>query len=183
MRAKLIIPAIIAANHKLTEQKADMEKDEYIAHIRKENGTDGSEVEIIQTVKTHCWQTANYAADALACVGLSQSARLAGLLHDCGKLTHAYQTYLIRAFHGEPVRRGSVNHTFAGVRLLLERYHHDALDLPDIACEVLALAVGSHHGWFDCVDEHKKSGFQHRLTKADIGYEEATGNLSRLDNM
>ncbi len=149
-----------------------MEKIEYIAH-RTEDGR-------IQTVKAHLEGTAHYAADALDCVGLSQSARLAGLIHDCGKLTQSYQTYLIRAVQGEPVRRGSVNHTFAGVRLLLERYHHDEQDFPDVACEVLALAVGGHHGWFDCVDEHGKSGFQHRLTKADIGYEEARANYFRL---
>ncbi|MCD8008495.1 MAG: CRISPR-associated endonuclease Cas3'', partial [Clostridiales bacterium] len=104
---------------------------------------------------------------------------MAGLLHDCGKFTQAYQTYLWRAVQGEPVRRGSVNHTFAGVRLLLERYHHQSFreqTKADVACEVLALAVGGHHGWFDCVDEHQKSGFQHRLTKADIGYEEAREN-------
>lgn len=157
-----------------------MEQSQFLAHIRKETCADGREVEITQTVEAHCRQTADYAADALDCVGLSQSARLAGLLHDCGKLTQAYQTYLRRSADGESVLRGSVNHTFAGVRLLLERYHHDKLELPDIACEVLALAVGSHHGWFDCVDEHGKSGFQHRLTKADIGYEEAIGNLFRL---
>ncbi|MCD7945929.1 MAG: CRISPR-associated helicase Cas3' [Clostridiales bacterium] len=149
-----------------------MEKDEYIAHCAE----DGR----IQTVKEHLEGTARYAAEALTCVGLSQSGRMAGLLHDCGKLTQAFQTYLIRSVHGESVQRGSVNHTFAGVRLLLERYHCGDLDFPDIACELLALAVGGHHGWFDCVDEHGKSGFRHRLTKADIGYEEARENYFRL---
>lgn len=145
---------------------------EYIAHRTEDGRT--------QTVMAHLEGTANYAADALDCVGLSQSARLAGLLHDCGKLTQAYQTYLRRSADGESVLRGSVNHTFAGVRLLLERYHHDDLGLSDITCEVLALAAGSHHGWFDCVDEHGRSGFQHRLTKADTGYEEASRNYFHL---
>ncbi|MCD8050403.1 MAG: CRISPR-associated endonuclease Cas3'' [Clostridiales bacterium] len=152
-----------------------MKKDEYTAH-RAEDGR-------IQTAKAHLEGTAHYAAQALAPVGLSQSARLAGLLHDCGKLTQAYQTYLTRAVRGEPVHRGSVNHTFAGVRLLLERYHHQSsgeLTNADVACEVLALAVGGHHGWFDCVDEHQNSGFRHRLTKADIGYEDAKKNYFRL---
>ncbi|MCD7887457.1 MAG: CRISPR-associated helicase Cas3' [Clostridiales bacterium] len=157
-----------------------MKEDQFPAHIRRETCSDGRQVEITQTVKAHLEGTANYAAQALAPVGLSQSARLAGLLHDCGKLTQAYKSYLIRSVHGEPVHRGSVNHTFAGVRLLLERYHRDELDLPDIACEVLALAVGGHHGWFDCVDEHQKSGFRHRLAKTDIGYEEARENYFRF---
>ncbi len=152
-----------------------MEITEHIAHCAQ----DGR----IQTVREHLEGTARYAAEALTCVGLSQSGRMAGLLHDCGKLTQAFQTYLIRSVHGESVQRGSVNHTFAGVRLLLERYHcqsPEELTQVDVACELLALAVGGHHGWFDCVDEHRKSGFRHRLTKADIGYEEARENYFRL---
>ena len=73
-----------------------------------------------------------------------------------------------------------MNHTFAGVRLLLERYFTpDAKDFSGIVSELLALAVGGHHGLFDCVGSDVKSSFQHRLTKSDIGYEEARDNFFR----
>lgn len=78
------------------------------------------------------------------------------------------------------MKRGSVNHTFAGTRLLLERYHTKPEDYADVVSEILALAVGAHHGWFDCVDEQHKNGFQYRLDKEDIGYEEAIDRFFRL---
>lgn len=148
---------------------------DYPAHIRCEK--DG--MECVQTVEEHCRSTAEYARQMLAARGLSVSAYLAGLIHDAGKFTVRFREYITRAAHGEEARRGSVNHTFAGVRFLMERYHTDALEFADIAAELLALAVGSHHGWFDCVDEKRQNGFEHRKNKTDIGYEEAIGNFLR----
>lgn len=46
-----------------------------------------------------------------------------------------------------------------------------------LTAELLAVAVGSHHGLFDCVDEARNSGFLHRLTKEKIGYEESKRNF------
>ena len=131
-----------------------------------------------QTVAAHCRKAASYAAECLSSVGLSNTAYLAGLMHDTGKLTQEYQTYLERAARGEAVRRGSVVHTFAGVRFLLEHYHgskHDS-SFNDITCELLAFAVGAHHGLFDCIDENHASGFLHRLQSHDSEYQEAIKN-------
>ena len=57
-----------------------------------------------QTVAAHCRKAASYAAECLSSVGLSNTAYLAGLMHDTGKLTQEYQTYLERAARGEAVR-------------------------------------------------------------------------------
>ena len=89
------------------------------AHIRIE--ADGSET--VQSVETHVRQTARYAKAALASARLGNAAYLAGLTHDAGKFKREFADYLWRASRGEPVRRGSVNHTFAGVRYFLTRYH------------------------------------------------------------
>lgn len=139
---------------------------DYYAHIAE----DGRR----QTVAEHCRKAASYAAECLSGVGLSNTAYLAGLMHDTGKLTQEYQIYLERAARGEAVRRGSVVHTFAGVRFLLEHYHglkHESFN--DITCELLAFAVGAHHGLFDCIDENHASGFLHRLQSHDSEYQEA----------
>lgn len=140
----------------------------YLAHIlRDADGVTLSE----QTVSEHCRSTAKYAAEALEPISLTASGYLAGLVHGAGKYTANFQKHLI----GRIGQRGSVNHTFAGVRLLLERFFRPgAEDFSSVVSELLALAAGGHHGLFDCVDERQKNGFQHRLVKEDIGYDEVS---------
>lgn len=146
----------------------------YLAHIQRDSS---GAITAVQSVSEHCHSTARYAAVALEPVGLSAVGETAGLLHDLGKYSEQFQAYIKDGIG----TRGSVNHSFAGIRLLLERYHHDLPeDMADIASELLALAVGGHHGLFDCVDDRQKNGFQHRLTKEGIGYEEAVENFFRF---
>lgn len=139
------------------------------AHIRE--GESGWEA---QTAVQHSRATAEYAGASLRGAGLEQTGVLIGLLHDCGKFKNEFARYLKDP---EGVR-GSVNHTFAGCRLLLERYHLPGSDpMRMLAAELLALAVGSHHGLFDCVDGNGNSGFLHRMQKTDIGYAESKRNF------
>ncbi len=147
--------------------------DTFPAHIRKDE--DGY---VVQTVRDHCHAAAAYAAKDLSEIGLSATATLAGQLHDLGKYKEAFRNYLTDVVIRElNVPRGSVNHTFAGCRLLLERYHQsDNLGYEEIAAELLAFAVAAHHGLFDCVNERQESGFLHRLRKDGIHYEEALQN-------
>ena len=143
---------------------------EYLAHI----ADDGRE----QTVGEHLRSAAEYASRALAPAGLCEAGYLCALLHDCGKYTELFDRYIHS--NGE-MRRGSVNHTFSGVRLIMERCHHEPpISLQDIAGELLAYAVGAHHGEFDIADEDGKNGFYHRMKKEDIGYEEAVSNYTEL---
>ena len=140
----------------------------YLAHIRmKAAGT------AEQLLVDHCRNTARYAGSCLGGAGLAQAGTLLGLVHDCGKFKKEFLDYLADP-HGI---RGSVNHTFAGTRLLLERYHASDDGMQRLGAELLAFASGSHHGLFDCVDAHKKSGFDYRLTKERIGCNECVKNF------
>ena len=139
------------------------------AHV-DENGN-------IQTNQEHSIGTAETAREDLKTVGLGNTAFLAGLLHDCGKFTEDFRDYILRASAGENVRKGSVIHTFAGVSLLLKRFHTNDGDYGDVAAEILACAVGSHHGLFDCIDPNGQSGFLHRLEKQAAYDEKAIQNF------
>lgn len=141
----------------------------YYAHIRQmDTGLER------QTAADHCRNAAEYAGRCLAPVGLERAGRLLGLVHDCGKFKEEFARYLLEGIGA----RGSVNHTFAACRLLLERYHGEVADpMAAITAELLAFAAGSHHGLFDCVDENRQSGFLHRMEKSGIGYAESRRNF------
>lgn len=140
----------------------------FIAHIRK-NGD-------AQSVKQHCQNTAAIAAYALSDIQLEEAGYLAGLLHDMGKCTQVFSQYITDSFLGKPVQKGSVVHTFSGVRYLIERFHTGQFDFRDLTCELIAYAVGAHHGLFDAVDDQQRSGFTYRLENHQEHYEEATKN-------
>lgn len=146
-----------------------------LAHITEHDG-----IRQEQTLRDHCLQTAKYAVESLEGTSFSHTAYLAGLIHDLGKAKKEYVEYLEAASRGEDVRRGSVNHTFAGLIFLFEKYHADQSSKWErLTCEIISYAVGAHHGLFDCVDLDGQNGFVHRLEKdrLEIGYHEALENF------
>lgn len=140
----------------------------YPAHIRENGG-----VMEEQSVKEHCENVAGYSGEAMGWVGekdkggMKNAGYLAGLIHDCGKYSDEFAAYLRAAVKGNGPAKGSVIHSFAAVRMILEEYHRNPSQIgyPEITAELIAYAAGSHHGLFDCNDENKESGFEHRLGK------------------
>lgn len=149
---------------------------EYPAHIRKVDGK-----KYIQTVEEHCHGVAEIAAELLRDIGLEKTAYLAGMVHDLGKFSENFKNYIEKAADGEKVQRGSVNHTFAGVRFLLEKHSDEQLSgFSDIVLEILAYAVGAHHGLFDCVDDNNNNGFTKRIQKEGIDYLNAAQEFLKI---
>lgn len=149
---------------------------EYPAHIRKVDGK-----KYIQTVEEHCHGVAEIAAELLSDIGLEKTAYLAGMVHDLGKFSENFKNYIEKAADGEKVQRGSVNHTFAGVRFLLEKHSDEQLSgFSDIVLEIIAYAVGAHHGLFDCVDNNNNNGFTKRIQKEGIDYLNAAQEFLKI---
>jgi len=149
---------------------------EYPAHIRKVDGK-----KYIQTVEEHCRGVAEIAAELLSDIRLEKTAYLAGIIHDLGKFSENFKNYIEKAADGEKVQRGSVNHTFAGVRFLLEKHSDEQLSgFSDIVLEILAYAVGAHHGLFDCVDDNNNNGFTKRIQKEGIDYLNAAQEFLKI---
>lgn len=149
---------------------------EYPAHIRKVDGK-----KYIQTVEEHCRGVAEIAAELLRDIGLEKTVYLAGMVHDLGKFSENFKNYIEKAADGEKVQRGSVNHTFAGVRFLLEKHSDEQLyGFSDIILEILAYAVGAHHGLFDCVDDNNNNGFTKRIQKEGIDYLNAAQQFLKI---
>ncbi|MFA7636850.1 MAG: CRISPR-associated helicase Cas3' [Monoglobales bacterium] len=151
---------------------------QFLAHITEINGQ-----RIEQTVREHLINTAEYSGKALEPCGLYYCGYLSGLLHDMGKLKCEYLKYLEDSYAGIDVKKGSINHTFAGVKYILEKYHNDNNDAFDkLASEIIAFAVGSHHGEFDIIDIDGKNGFEYRINKdiTEICYDEAKTNFLSL---
>lgn len=149
---------------------------EYPAHIRKVDGK-----KYIQTVEEHCHGVAEIAAELLRDIGLEKTAYLAGMVHDLGKFSENFKNYIEKAADGDKVQRGSVNHTFAGVRFLLEKHSDEQLSgFSDIVLEILAYAVGAHHGLFDCVDDNNNNGFTKRIQKEGIDYLNAAQEFLKI---
>lgn len=150
----------------------------HLAHIAS---IDGKRKE--QTVKEHSMQTATYAAKCLKSVGLYYTGFFAGLLHDCGKCKAVMSEYLEAAFEGNPQKRGTVNHTFAAAKLIMQRYWKKAKTPHEkLACEILAVVTSSHHGLYDIEDStgmKMENGLSHRADCDDeeIGYTEAIDNF------
>lgn len=147
----------------------------YYAHIRRNKA---GMIEK-QTIEEHCRHTAEIAYAILESIGLGKAAYIAGYLHDMGKCKKEFQDYLEKSFNGEKVTRGSVIHTFAGVKYILDRYHKNDNEVVRIIAEIIAYAIGAHHGLFDINTAGKENGFNHRKDAIDTEYEESKEGFLR----
>ena len=137
---------------------------EFAAHIRE---TDKQK----QSVAQHCLETAALAICYTDTVNLENSAELAGLLHDIGKLTAAFNAYI---HEQNDIHRGELDHSFAGAKFLAECA---APDKPSQkTAELLGRVILSHHGLHDWITDDSKDTYAIRTEKTAY-YDEIMQNL------
>ncbi|MBJ6359940.1 CRISPR-associated helicase Cas3' [Paenibacillus sp. GCM10012307] len=148
---------------------------DYIAHIRQKDGK-------IQTVQDHLREVQELSERLGSKIGVRYLAGLAGVLHDLGKFTMGFRTYIQQAVENpdEPPRKGSVDHSTAGGRLLYRRYHKNSAAVDDkLAAEWISNCVVSHHqGLRDFLDPESTPSFIERVDdKALDEYENAASEF------
>ncbi|MDQ0496638.1 CRISPR-associated helicase Cas3' [Paenibacillus brasilensis] len=151
---------------------------EYIAHIRESD-------QVIQTVAEHLLETRQLAEAFGDKIGIRHITGLAGMLHDLGKYTEEFQHYIRLAVQNpdNPPKRGSVDHSTAGGKLLYKLFHiqpQGAFDQQDfmnkaLLSEVVGNAIISHHAYLqDFLDPTLESKFLDRVRDRELeGFDHA----------
>ena len=151
----------------------------YLAHMKKDDLNRKNGAPQAQSLSEHLRHVAGLMSASAEAAGLSSTAYLIGILHDLGKCSEAFAEYLSwsHAHPGDYSRRGTVDHSSAGGKLLMARYGGKSDD-QQLVIELAALAIFSHHtGLLNYIGEHglmNASGredaytFTHRMDKADI---------------
>ncbi|WP_413405372.1 CRISPR-associated helicase Cas3' [Paenibacillus amylolyticus] len=143
----------------------------YIAHICQKDGR-------IQTVQDHLVEVKQGAEQAGEKIGVKYLAGIAGLLHDMGKNTDLFRNYIQEAVANPdaPPRKGSVDHSTAGGKLLHSLYHGRGTTLESkYTAEWIANCIISHHqGLRDYISPDKTSPYMERVISKKLDqYEQA----------
>ena len=139
----------------------------FAAHIR---GSDE------QSVPTHCEETAVYAKENGLAVGVGNAMYLAGLLHDLGKYTEAFNEYI----YGSKKISKKINHSSAGAKYLYENFTAETL-YEKLTRQLLTYVIVSHHGLNDCLSYDGTDKYQARVEpETNIFYDEVLENSSKF---
>ncbi|MGX6980001.1 CRISPR-associated helicase Cas3' [Vagococcus elongatus] len=111
----------------------------YVAHIRRKDGE-------TQLVRDHLLEVKALSEESGSKLRVGHLAGLAGVLHDCGKYSDEFQEYLREAVaHPDDLsKRGTVDHSTAGGRLLLEFLSDSPTE--KMLAEIIGNVIISHHG-------------------------------------
>ncbi|GIP53058.1 CRISPR-associated helicase Cas3' [Paenibacillus vini] len=136
----------------------------YIAHIRESDYQEQSVEEHLLGVKT--------LAEAFgAKMGVRHIAGLAGMLHDMGKYTEKFRSYILEAVNNPdaPPKRGSVDHSTAGGKLLYNLFHTGKIDrYKGMLAEIVGNAIISHHSYLhDYLNPDLESKYLQRVRDKD----------------
>ena len=131
----------------------------YLAHVRQDD--DGTFV--IHDLEDHLRAVADLAGEFASTFGYADWGRLAGIWHDLGKYSSAFQSYIARGSGFDPEAHieggtGRVNHSSAGAL-------HAVKKLGCNKGQLLAYLIAGHHAglpdWHS--DEHALSSLSQRL--------------------
>lgn len=125
---------------------------EYTAHVSE----DGR----IHTVRSHCHDTSALCGKFAAEAGMESMGKLAGLVHDIGKLCADFDGYVTGSNN---ITRGQIDHAYAGARYIWEAGRDGPVWIRE-AARLAAHVVISHHGLHDWIDIEQRDYFEKRVS-------------------
>lgn len=152
-----------------------------IAHMRK---TDYKE----QTVQEHLESVAAIAKHLGAKGGVQSLTELAGFMHDMGKHTNAFATYINNAVKHTDAPLERIDHSTAGAKYLYETYYiekprQQSEVLSNLVIEIVGMAILSHHsGLQNFIETDGSPGdYIRRVSKDDLPhYKEVCSTFLRV---
>lgn len=143
-----------------------------IAHIRERN----HEKEI-QSLQNHLLAVSAYTGEFAKKIGLEETGKILGLLHDFGKASNVFQSYILSGegminpdadgYIDPEAMHGKIDHSTAGAQIIYETFKEYGMEAK-IAAQVMALCIASHHsGLIDCLAPDGTNNFQRRMDKPD----------------
>lgn len=135
----------------------------YIAHIREGDGH-------FQFVEEHLLGVKELAESYGEKIGIKHITGLAGMLHDLGKYTNRFRNYILEAVNhpDSAPKRGSVDHSTAGGKLLYELFHVGQGAHKGMLAEVVGNAIISHHSYLhDFLNPELESNYLNRVRDKD----------------
>lgn len=146
----------------------------FIAHIRESDKQ-------IQTVEQHLLEVKNLAESYGEKIGVKHLAGLAGMLHDLGKYSNEFRDYLLKAVNNPELspKRGSVDHSTAGGKLLYNLFHSENIDrYKGIVAEIVGNAIISHHSYLqDFLSPSLESKYLSRVKDKELPEFEMTTQI------
>lgn len=157
----------------------------FIAHIRKSDYK-------IQTVQDHlegvAWLARRYGEP----VELAAHTELSGFLHDMGKYTEAFTTYIRNAVLYDDVASTKIDHSTAGAKYLYENYYGRDL-LQNLVVETVGMAILSHHSGLQnfIQTDTSQSDYIRRVTNPVLphyqevadNFEAVSGNVEKVTQL
>ncbi len=143
--------------------------DRFIAHRRESDQTAQTVCEHLEEVSLICRCLAEK-------LGVPDAGELIGLLHDFGKYSQQFQSYIKSAtgmlnpdidddFVDAQALRGRIDHSSAGAQWIWEKFRQYGPQ-GELVGQILALCLASHHGGLiDCLKPEGGNGFTVRMSK------------------
>lgn len=146
-----------------------MDSSNFIAHRRKCDNKD-------QTVQEHLIEVSLICRRLAEKVVVPDAGELLGLLHDFGKYSQQFQTYIQSAtgllnpdlddeYVDAKALKGKVDHSTAGAQWVWQRFQRYGVQ-GRLVGQILAICLASHHGGLlDCLKPGGENGFSDRINK------------------